>query len=662
MKKAIKWTIIIVIAVIFLTVLALIIAPTFIDINRYKPMIEERISKAIGRDVTINGKLKLRLFPTALLRLSDLHIGNPAGFKEKDFISLKSFDVQIRLIPFILSRDLQVKRFIMNRPYIFLIKNKNGMVNWKFASISGSPKEIELRRKDAQLTQKSSEVALPFKNISVDEFGISDAAIIWIDQVTGKKMKITGINLRLKNISFFKPIGFELTANLEGNPIKIDGKIGPLGKIPGKGIMPLSVKMNMFQELILNLKGKVKDASSKNLSYDFDLKINPFSLRRILKRFKITNLRFHDPNALQKIALSAHIKGTAKEIDISNGIFDLDQSHMKFFVKAKEFNRPNVLFDIKLDKIDIDRYIPITPRPKKKIKKAAVKASLKGKKATSIDYSSLRKLVMNGQIKIGSLIVKRLHFKNIYVKLAARDGIIQVRPFNMNIYKGIFSMNTIINVKGKKPITKLALNIKNVLIEPLVKDLIKEDIITGTFNMDLSLSMKGDTPDEILSSLNGGGNLLMKDGYILGVDLSGMIQNIKAAFGLAQARKLKKKTLFSEIRSKFYIKNGVFQTKETYLISPKLKVNSKGKANLLKQRLSFRITPEYIKNPERPIAVPIILSGTFSSLKIAPDLTGIAKELLFKKLFKEKKGTKEKKEENPIEEMGKELLKGIFGR
>ncbi len=661
MKKAIKWIVIIVIAVVFLTVLALIIAPSFIDINRYKPMIEERISKAIGRNVTINGKLKLRLFPTALLRLSDLHIGNPEGFKEKDFISLKSFDVQIRLIPFILSRDLQVKRFIMNRPRIFLIKNRYGMVNWRFTSISSPPKQIELKTKDAQLTQKSSGVVLPFKNISVDEFGISDAAIIWIDQVTGKKMGITGINLRLKNISFFKPIGFELTANLEGNPIRIDGEIGPLGKTPGKGIMPLSIRMNIFRELVLNLKGKVKDVSSKNPSYDFDLKTNPFSLRRILKRFKINNLRFSDPNALQKIAISAHIKGTSKQIDISNGIFDLDQSHMRFFVKAKEFNRPNLLFDIKLDKINIDRYIPITPKPKKKAKKVAVTSS-KSKKASSIDYSPLRRLVMNGQIKIGSLIAKRLHFKNIYIKVVAKDGIVQIKPFSMNMYKGAFSMNTIINVKGKKPITKLALNIKDVLIEPLVRDLIKEDIITGTFNMDLSLSMKGDTPDEILSSLNGNGNLLIKDGYILGLDLSGMIQNIKAAFGLAQARKLKKRTLFSEIRSKFFIRNGVFQTKETYLISPKLKVNSKGKADLLSQRLSFRITPEYIKNPERPIAVPIILSGTFSSPKIAPDLTGIAKELLFKKLFKEKKGAKQKKEENPIEEMGKELLKGIFGR
>jgi len=665
MKRFIKWTILILCIIVLMIVIGLIIAPNFINIDKYKPMIEKKVAKAIGRPFSINGNLKLRLFPVAKVSFSDLHIGNPKGFKEKDFVSLKSFDVQIKLIPFLLSRDLQVKRFVMKEPKVVLIKAKNGKVNWQFEKLTAPSKgRIELKEKDVEL-KKNTKVSteLPIKKLSVDEFAITDAAILWIDQVTGKKTGITGINLRLKNISFTKPIGFELTAKLEGNPIKITGQAGPLGKIPGKGIMPVNISLMAFKELNLSMKGKVKDISSKNPSYEFALNLRPFSLRKVLSKLSEVPLRFSDPNALQKISLSAHIKGTAKQVSIKQGIFVLDQSKMNFWLSAKEFKKPNLAFEINLDKINVDHYIPITYKPKKKAKKMAItkekSTSTKIRKKRAIDYAPLRKLEMDGKIKIGTLIVKKIRLQNTYMKLTAKDGLLQIKPMSMDMYKGKMLLNAMVNVKGKIPDTKLALNINHVLIGQLIKDMLKEDLLTGTFDMKVALRMKGDTSEQIISSLNGNGDLLIKDGAIIGIDLSGMIQNIKAAFGLAQARELKKKTIFSVIKSKFVIKNGVFQTKETQLISPHLKVSSIGKANLKKQTLSFRINPEYIKNPEKSIAVPVIVSGTFSSPRFAPDLKGIAKEMIFKKLFKKK--AKEEKE-NPIEEMGKELLKGIFGQ
>ncbi len=669
MKRFVKWTILILCIIVLMTVIGLIIAPNFIDINKYKPTIEDKVAKAIGRPFSIDGNLKLRLFPVAKVSFSDLHIGNPKGFKEKDFVSLKSFDVQIKLLPLLLSRDLQVKRFVMKEPKVLLIKAKNGNVNWQFEKLTtSSSKEIELKEKDVEL-KRSTKVSteLPLKKLSVDEFAITDAAILWIDQATGKKTGITGINLRLKNVSFTKPVGFELTAKLEGNPIKIIGQIGPLGKTPGKGIVAVNINLMAFKELNLSLKGKVKDISSQNPSYEFALNLRPFSLRKVLSKLSEVPLRLSDPNALQKISLSAHIKGTAKEVSIKQGIFVLDQSKMNFWLSAKEFKKPNIAFDINIDKINIDRYIPVTyktkTKPKKKVvitKKSKTPAPKTAKKAVSIDYTPLKKLEMDGKITVGTLIAKKIRLQNIYAKIMAKDGLLQIKPMSMDMYKGKMLLNAMVNVKDKIPVTKLAMNINHVLIGQLIKDMIKEELLTGNFDMKLVLNMKGDTPEQIISSLNGNGDLLIKDGAIIGIDLSGMIQNIKAAFGLAKARKLKKKTIFSVIKSKFVIKNGIFQTKETQLISPNLKVSSIGNANLKKQTLNFRINPEYIKNPEKSISVPVIVSGTFSSPRFAPDLKGIAKETIFKKLFKKK--TKEGEKENSIEEMGKELLKGIFGR
>lgn len=115
MKKAIKWLLIVVGSLVALVIVALLVIPMFVDVQEYKPEIEKKISEAIGRPFKINGDLKLSLFPWVGLAFSDLHLGNPPGFQEKDLLSIKSFEVKVKLIPLI-SKHIQVKRFIVEGP------------------------------------------------------------------------------------------------------------------------------------------------------------------------------------------------------------------------------------------------------------------------------------------------------------------------------------------------------------------------------------------------------------------------------------------------------------------------------------------------------------------------------------------------------------------
>lgn len=676
MKRFIKWTALIICILIVICLVGLLVIPSFIEIDRYRPMIEERVSKAINRPFTINGGLKLRLFPVAALSFSDLHIGNPKGFKKKDFVSIKSFDVQVKLIPLLLSKDLQVTRFVMKDPKLVLIRQKDGKVNWKFEpskkKLQSKTKALELKRQETVLKKgqkPASPTRIPIKALSVDEFSVTNGAITWIDRLSGQKKGITEINLRLKDISFTRPIAIKLSAKVEGNPVIIKGKIGPLGEKPGQGITPISMSITALKLLKLSLKGKIKGLASQSPQYDIDLNLNPFSIKRLFSRFGELPFKTADPKVLQKCSLSAHIKGTPQQVSINNGILALDQSRINFYLKAKEFKKPNIAFNIKIDKINLDRYMPVSlPAKRKAPAKKALHRNPKTTKGGShlkrakqaIDYTPLRTLEMDGQVRISELIAKRAEFRNIYARLYAKNGILRVNPFRMNMYKGRMLLNAKVDVRRKSPASKLALNIKNLLIGKMIKDMFRTEILNGTFNLNASFRTRGDTPEAIISSLNGAGELLIKDGSIIGIDLNGMIQNVKAAFGFGKAEKLKRKTIFSEIKSKFVIKNGVFHTKQSHLISPMFKVSSTGDADLSKETLNFRVTPEYIKNPERPIAVPVIVSGTFSSPHFAPDLTGIAKEVIFKKLFKKKK--EEKKEKKSLEEVGKELLRGLFGR
>ena len=200
MKKAIRWIAIIGIAVIVLIIAALLIVPMFIEVQKYKPEIEKQVTKATGRPFTIGGELRLSLFPWAGLALSDLHLGNPPGFKEKDLLSVKSFDVRLKLVP-LLSKDIEVQRFVIDGPKVFLEKNKVGRGNWEGI---GEPSEASRSKPSEEKTKAmkgETKVDLPFKNLMVGEFAITDGAISYLDHTSGARREISSMSLRLTDVS-----------------------------------------------------------------------------------------------------------------------------------------------------------------------------------------------------------------------------------------------------------------------------------------------------------------------------------------------------------------------------------------------------------------------------------------------------------------------------
>ena len=83
----------------------------FVDVQKYKPMLETKVSDATGRPFSVGDDLKLTLFPWAGLSFSELNLGNPPGFSEKEFVAVKSFEVRVKILP-LLSKNIQIKKVI----------------------------------------------------------------------------------------------------------------------------------------------------------------------------------------------------------------------------------------------------------------------------------------------------------------------------------------------------------------------------------------------------------------------------------------------------------------------------------------------------------------------------------------------------------------------
>ncbi|MGD9190450.1 MAG: AsmA family protein, partial [Desulfobacterales bacterium] len=292
-----------------------------------------------------------------------------------------------------------------------------------------------------------------------------------------------------------------------------------------------------------------------------------------------------------------------------------------------------------------------------------------GKKKT--DYTPLRRIIMDGRIKIGNLIVSKTKIQDALLQIKANNGIITLDPMKLKLYQGGVSGKTLLNVTKDVPQSAMNLLVTGVQIGPLLQDVLDADVMEGTTTADINLNMVGDDPERIKQTLNGSGDLKFTDGALKGFDLAAMVRNVGTAFGLSKQGAERPKTDFTELLVPFTIKNGEVNTPQSSLKSPFIRVNAKGTTDLVQETLDFRVEPKAVASikgqgdelQRSGLLVPVLVTGTYASPQFRPDLSAATKQQIEKKVFESKEAKKilEKEELKPLEKPMKDALKGILG-
>ena len=663
MKTALKWVSIIGGGLLVLIILILLVAPMFIDVSKFKPILENKVSETTGRSFTVGDDVHLGLFPQAYITFSDLKLGNPPGFGEASFVSLKSFEIRMKLLP-LLSRNVQVKRFILNEPHIVLIKNKNGAANWSVQHPSAGKSAGDKAKPEVK--KESGVPGLPIERLEVSEFAIKKGSLTWADHTSGVHKTISDIDLALNNVSFEQPVQVNLSARVDGRPVSFTGNVGPVGKNFSRESIPLDLTLKALSQIDVSLKGTLEKPTD-NPGVNVNLVLADFSPRRLLSELdQKQSIVTADPNVLKTAALKALIIANKDRIEIKDAVLRLDDSRLDLELKVAEFSRPQIKADLQLDQINIDRYLPPDDsKPERPSDESAQKSNDK-----KTDYEPLRQLDLEARLTAGSITVAKTNIQDAAMQVTAKKGLIRLKPLNCRLYDGRLSGNADVNVNQSTPRIRAVIDVDKLQIGPLLRDQMDKDLLEGVARATLNLSFRGDQPAIIKKTLNGKGLVKLNDGAVKGVDLAGMVRNVKAALKGQPMNNQRPRTDFTELRSPFTLKNGVYHTANTSLVSPFLRVTVAGQADLVKEALDFRVEPMVVgtlkgqgdTKKRSGVLVPVNITGSFAEPKYEPDLRAIAAQQLEKQVFEsdEVKELFEKEEFKPYEDAAKGLLKGIL--
>lgn len=416
------------------------------------------------------------------------------------------------------------------------------------------------------------------------------------------------------------------------------------------------------QDLMVNGKIDARDILAEKPAFNGNIQIKPFNLRKLAGSMDIELPEMADNGTLENIALQTQLEGSNNHINATGLQLTLDQSQITGQFGVENFAKPGFRFDLSLDEIDADRYLPPV---KEGEQKSAPPASAAAGGATELPLQTLRDINAKGSLKIGKLKASGITSENVVVTIDAKDGLIKLNPMQADLYQGKYRGN--VNVDARGDLLKLAIDerLEGIQAGPLLKDLTGDAKISGKANANIKLNGTGKDIDSIKQTLSGNGNFSFNDGALKGINIGETIRKAKAALS---GQKLAdtgapESTDFSALTGSFTANNGIINNDDLEMMSPLLRVNGKGSASLPKETIDYNLRVSIVGTSKgqggkeleelKGVTIPIKITGTFSEPKPNVDLAAIVKEQASGEL-------KAKAEEKLKEKLGDDLG-GLLG-
>ncbi|MGH8128971.1 MAG: AsmA family protein, partial [Gammaproteobacteria bacterium] len=331
----------------------------------------------------------------------------------------------------------------------------------------------------------------------------------------------------------------------------------------------------------------------------------------------------------------------------------LDDSTLTGTLAVPDLSKQAVRFDLALDTIDLDHYLPVGSCP------AQHAAATHSKKfmETRLPGRLLSKLNMAGQLKIGQLSGFGLKASALTLKLNAANGVVTLDPLAASLYGGSYAGSVKLARAGQGVALTTHQKLNQVDAGKIITALGGGSRLSGTANVLIDLQGQGDTVAEMLDTLKGNATFDILHGSLDGVNLW---DSLERAYALVKEHKQlpatgPKRTEFANFKGSADIAHGIVNNDALEADLPFIALTGHGTVNLAKQYLDYDLLAKVVKTPKtgsadlsklKGLTVPMHISGNYADISSVPDikqaLEAKAKAAVQKKLDKEKQSAKDK--------------------
>ena len=685
MSRILKLIGIVVVAVIVLFVAALIAVGMLFDPNDYKDDITAAVERATGRQLTLDGRLELAVFPSVRIALGSATLSNARGFGNEPMAKIKSAQLSVSLLP-LLSRRIEIGQARLEGLELNLARDARGRNNWQ--DLGGGQ-----AAGGATPAAGGSGANL---NLGVEAIEVTDARVNWTDAASGSRWELTNFGLTAqgfgpgkkfplemrfglsgKDVTVAVDANMQATLSLADNQYRLDGldvHIDGRGAAwPGGsgsadlGFESLIAKLNdetlELDGLKLDMLGVTTTGSLSgqkllsDLSLTGAVDIHQFDPRAVLKVFGV-DIKTADDGVLKRASAKANLLYSSSQIGLRDMQLALDDSKLTGRVGLAG---DALSYDLNVDDIDVDRYLPpATDAP------AADEGSLD---AVDLPLDVLRTLNAKGDLKFKKAKFSGLTLTDTTFSLAAAGGRIELKP-TAALYGGRLAGSVVLQVQQNAARMTVDQQLTKVNLAPLGHDLIESDAFAGTGDVRLNVGSTGSNLGEMRRKLDGDISLSVVDGALEGIDFWYELRRARATIDKTPvpARPAgTPRTPFSSLTASGVVKDAVLTNRDLNANLGFMSIDGKGTVNLLTNAVQFDLIAmltdgEQLQSDPAMAkmaggSLPLKVTGTLDAPSVLPDFGALVRA---KARAAVSESVEEKKQE--VQDKLKDKLKGLLNR
>ena len=651
-----------VLAVLGVLAVALALVFALFDGNRLKAEISQAVLERYQRTLVIEGQPQLSVWPDVGVVLGAVSLSERGS--SQPFAAMQSARVSVALLP-LLGRQVQVRELQVKGLKAAVIRRKDGSL-----SID------DLLKRGNGLPAEQTHAQQP-QGLRIDMAGLAltDGQLSWRDERSGQQLRIDSVNLSTGRVQ--ADTGAKM-ASIEHLSVRVAGRSATDGLSLSIDAPKLQLSADRFGGEAVKigalLQGQGRSAKLRLSLGDLQGQAQALRIGALSGSVELSH-----PDMPRK-PLQLPLKGSL-DVDLGKGSAKLvldsrfDQSKIASRLEVRRFSPLALGFDLDVDQLNIDQYLP-----PKATQAAGGQSGPSGQSGhggaaadPALDLSALKGAPeMQGRVRVGALQVSGLKVSELDARVALAAGQLTISPLSLKLYQGSAAGSLALNAHEQRLSVRQTLS--DVSIEPLMRDLLKQDLLQGRGNVALDLQARGQTLSALKKNLAGNASVSLRDGALKGINLAQSLREVKARIGQGQSTQTAQaalKTDFSELAASFKIAGGVARNDDLLMKSPFLRLSGTGEIDLVAGQLNYLTRVSAVASAQgqggkevadlKGLTLAVRASGPFEALKYQLDWGAMLQEAA-KAQIEEKKREVKARAEEAVKDKARELLKGVLGR
>ena len=575
--------------------IVLLVTPGLIPTDIVKAKLTALFKERTGRDLRIDGPLRLSLFPHLGLVLTGVTLPSPTRDFKSDLLQAESVRASFKYLPLLRGR-IEIERFELTRPAFHFEIDKEGRRNWVFH-----------RPEQPQRAMPSSANDTGFTVIMPD-LAILHGTADYLDQRSGRRFRVTNLDLELSRPGPSAPANIKGEATWNGQTVTVDATSAAPKQLWQDGTGPLAFHL-FSAPVAADFTGEVDRGPSPGMTGA--IHVDAPSLRALVEwlgwRFPVRGGGFGH------FVLHGRIEATRARLHLTDAAILLDSSTAQGTLSLRRDDpRPTLSGHLEIAVLDLDPYFkhkraamptppdgPPDPLPSPKV--ADAKTGLDAEtgegggsgppraarpphwNTAPIDLKPLQLVDADLTLNANTVHFRNLKLDNSTFGLHLDHGRLMLDLAAMRLYRGTANGTLIADGTGGTLAVNTDLELHGIAAGPLLAGIAGFDQLAGTGDISVAVSGTGRSEKEIVSSLSGKCRIDLRNGSFSSLGLVNLTRNFSGPFAYTSPKTIQ----FQSLSGSGTITGGILHNADLKIASPKMSVLGSGTVDLISHSLDY---------------------------------------------------------------------------